>query len=218
MNRYLAPILMGLLLTGCTRPGQAPTSDPFLVGRTRISPPPTGAANGAATDPYLSSPSSLPPAWRPSGTATAPAGAVTPPVGTATPLPASTAPPPGFTSRTPDLRGTPVPPASTLPVGASAVPSLNNRPAAAANNANFHGVSLQGSRSAVATPEFGSSTGTIANRVGPALDNRIPRPLDDAAAGGNAAGPKPTAGSGQPPAKDDASGCVMDLTDLPTAL
>ena len=106
MNRHLAPILVGLLLiAGCTSPGQAPNSDPFLVGRTRIPPPGTGEAAGRSADPaYPLSPSSYPPSpsspsgWQPTGPTAPAAGTTTLPPGQ-----------PGFssgvTSRPPDSRG-----------------------------------------------------------------------------------------------------------------
>jgi hypothetical protein len=229
MNRYLATILVGLLLTGCSGTGQTPTSDPFLTSQTRIAPPPTGAAAGQATDPGYtsspspSSPSSTRPAWLPSDTTTPPAataqpqtGASAPTAGIASPQPATTPPPPGFTSKTSDMRGASSATA-TPPIGAT-TSGANGRPVAPmGSNANFRGVSLQGSRSAVVPPDLGTPPSTTTSRGGTVLDSRIPRPLDDSPPSGNAT-PGPASSSGQPSAAGTASGRVMDFTELPTAL
>jgi hypothetical protein len=225
MNRFLAMILLGLLLTGCASQGQTPTSDPFLVGRTRIPPPSTGSAAGQATTaPYYPSAQPSPqPAWQPSGTTTPPAATPAPSSSPttipATPLPGAAASPPGFTSKAPDGRSALSSSTSTPPAASSINSNASNRFAPATSSAGFSGVSLQGSRAASSAPDPGASPATNANRTGTALDNRIPRPLDDAAASGNVAAPRPNAGTSQPlPAKDNPPGRVMDLTDLPTAL
>jgi hypothetical protein len=240
MNRYLAPILVGLLLAGCAGQGQTPTSDPFLAGRTRIPPPGTGAATGTAADPY--GPASASPAWRPSGTVAAPAGTTLPPTTTGVPLPGSaplqgplpgtpsTSPatgvpspgagtsPPGFTSKAPGGSGVTAPPATTIRSAWPGASAADSRSMPADSGSNYRGIALQGSRAAVATPEFGVSTGTGGNRASTALDNRIPRPVDSGNPSGNPATGQPPVRNLQPPAKDDGSSRVMNLVDLPAAM
>jgi hypothetical protein len=217
MNRYLAPIFVGLLLVaGCTTPGQSPTSDPFLVGKTRIPPPGTGEAAGRTVDPAYSlpgSPTPPPSGWQPSGTASQPAG---------TPIPSSVQPSgtPGFASRAPDARGlsagslstassslppvTPTagPPPPTSPAVSTSSPGVAMSPGAGmpppSNGATYRGVSLRGSRPAGPAPDYRSAAAG-GNPADASLDNRAPRPLDEGgAASGSGAEPKPliAAGSG----------------------
>jgi hypothetical protein len=226
MYRHLTPILVGLLLiAGCTNPGQSPSSDPFLVGRTRIPPPGTGEAAGRTADPGYSAPQASPssPSWRASGTA-APAGTAA----TSGPVPVSS---PGLTTgavntggsagqlSTPSGSAPPVLPGAASPTpGAPAGPGVSVPVTPPSGGAGFRGVSLQGSRSAVA-PESRPPASTGTNALGASSDNRIPRPLDDGgAAGANAAVPKPVPGSAAPPVGSDSSGRVTDIGDLPTAL
>ena len=77
MKCNLVAMLIGLLLlAGCNGPGQAPSSDPFLLGQTRIPPPGTGEAAGRPPDPaYSTPPSSSSAGWQPAG---APAAKVVP--------------------------------------------------------------------------------------------------------------------------------------------
>ena len=166
MNRHLAPILLGLLLAaGCTSQGQAPTSDPFLVGRTRIPPPGTGAA-GQPADPYYSPPASSPTAWQPSGAA-APTGASAATPGGETRLGRwlclktnGLAEAPALPVSSPPISSPPAPstPASSTP--ASSSPSAPPSPAASVPPSSpgsgiaVRGVSLQGSRVAAAAPNL----------------------------------------------------------------
>ena len=235
MNHFLAPILVGLLLiVGCTSPGQSPSSDPFLLGTTRVPPPGTGEAAGRPADPAYAAPSSSTPpspGWKPSGTPASPTPAAQP------------TSPPGFATKTPDSRGTPtgtfVPAAgssTTTPAAASptATPSRSGyptSPGAAApapsvgTGVRFRGVSLQGSRPTNATPDYPPPTAMGGSPAGASADGRAPRPLDDGATGGNYAAPKPLAPSDAgnaaglaPPPSNDPPARAADVSDPPTAL
>jgi hypothetical protein len=217
MNPHLAPILVGLLvIAGCTSPGQSPSSDPFLVGQTRIPPPGTGEAAGRSADPAYSAPPPLSspsptPGWQPTGTAVPAGGTVAMPGA----QPAAT---PGFATKPPDARAAsdgsfsrtsgsapPVSPTAASPPPGS--PSAGSPPAGlpgglggsvppspSGGGVTYRGVSLRGSRRAAPAPEARSADATAAVSAGTSLDNRAPRPFDDGGAtAGDAAAPKPLA-------------------------
>ena len=60
-----------------------------------------------------------------------------------------------------------------------------------------------------------SVTNVAATRTVAAGDDRMPRPVDDAAADGSGAGRKPIVRTLQPRGSDDASNRPVDIMDLP---
>jgi len=209
MNRYLAPILVGLLLAGCTSQDPVPSSDPFLVGRQRIPPPATGTAAGQVADPYYpASNVSTAPGWQPSGTAITPATGSVPPVSTA---------------KSPDSRATApsgAAPAATSPgsfgsPSASTIPGVSYPGVSLGGGTAARGASLQGAKTVVSTPTGQSSP--LRSTAGGSLDDRTPRPIESAGVSGNTAERKPIVRTLQPRSSDAASNGVIDIADLPAA-
>jgi hypothetical protein len=221
MNRFFAPILVTLLLAGCTNPSQPPKCDPFF-GRTVIPPPPTGSATGRCADPYYPTPPvvQMPaqtPSQSPGCVPAAPATTAPPPMA----APAWTTPPPA--SAAPN---TALPPSSSAPPGI--VPNAygprptstgSSTAAPSASGANYRGVSLQGSRpvgSAQPYQQPPSSTGTSAGSVGGSLDDRTPRPIDNTGGDGRTAPATPIARTLPPRGSDVARDRpVVEIGDLP---
>jgi hypothetical protein len=102
--------------------------------------------------------------------------------------------------------------------GPSALPAGN--PYSPPSGYNYRGASAQGSAPLVPTrPESRSSGplfgGVAATGVSNSIEDRTPRPVDDTAADGGAAGRKPIISTIQPRVKDEASNRPTDIADLP---
>ncbi len=192
MNRYFAPILVGLFLAGCTSQDQVPSSDPFLVGRTRIPPPGTGAATGKVADPYYPGMNVSPaPGWQPPAATTAPTATSAPVGGAAKAADPRFTAPSGAAPAATSPSSSVAPPAATTPGVTYPGVSLNG-PAVG------RGASLQGARTLGSSPAAQPSP--LRPNAGVLLDDRTPRPIDTA--------------SGSAPA---ASAAPVNIMDLPAA-
>jgi len=210
MTRYWAILIVGLWLAGCTNQ-DVPTSDPFLVGRTRIPPPATGSAVGNASDPYYrNSTAGVPPGWQPTGTAPSSTSAISPPSATS------------VSGATPS--GSAVPSAAAPPAtasGTTAAPSSSSVPGMSypgmMGGTSARGVSLQGARSAVASPT--TPTASLRSTTAGTLDDRMPRPIEGASVGSGTARPQPIVRTLQPRSVSESATPrpAVNIADLPAA-
>jgi hypothetical protein len=231
-------ILVGISVTGCK--SQAPVTDPFF-GRTTIPPPPTGTVNGRPNDPCYQPPplvqtpaasSTCPPSVQipsqPSGQSSniqpAPQTMAAPPASAApvystpnysAPRPATTGPANIYAPR----------PTSTAPATGTVNPSVSPGPSPYAPPGganNYRGTPSQGSTPSVSTQPSARAaaplyTNVSASGTGTAGNNRMPGPVDDAAAAGSLAGRNPIIHTIQPRTGNEVSNRAVDIADLPKA-
>lgn len=236
MKWLFALILVGFLVAGCK--SQAPTTDPFF-GRTTIPPPSTGSVTGRPSDPGYQPPPLAP------ASPQCPAGSLAPmvqmpsqPSAAASSMPARSAPAsvaapsggnlPGVSPSVLAPRPSSTMPSKTVPPQPSSSTPALSAPASGVTSPypssggayNFRGTSTQGSTSAAsAQPNLRASspsfTNVAATRTSISGDDRMPKPVDNAAADGNLAGRQPIVRTIQPRARDDVSDSAVDIVDLP---
>ena len=184
----------------------SPSAAGSLTPSVQLPSQPTGASS---TSPTPTPTPSLAPA------AAAPPAATTPPAAVPSTAPAGNNSLPGISPSVLAPR-----PSSSMPTKAATPPSTSPTPPSGSASPypsggayNYRGTptaTTQNSRTVA--PTF---TNVAATRVGVSGDDRMPRPVDDAAASVGIAGQKPIVRTIQPRGRDDVSDNVVDITDLP---